>query len=108
VGVELTNSIDASIGFDPTMVRRMPARLPARGVGDSSGGTASTAPVPVPSSASSSRGPVVDVTFTVAQAAPEEVLVRLQSERAALNGGYSHPHTAVDCAFCRRAVAAYR
>jgi hypothetical protein len=104
--VELTASVDSSIGFDPAMVRRVPARLPARGVGDGSGSGASTAPVPVPPSAVA--GPVVDVSFTVPQVAPEEVLVRLQSERAALNGGYNHPHAAVDCAFCRRAVAAYR
>jgi hypothetical protein len=106
VGVELTASVDAPIGFDPAMVRRMPARLPARGVGDGSGSGASTAPVPVPPSTVS--GAVVDVSFTVPQVVPEEVLVRLQSERAALNGGYSHPHAAVDCAFCRRAAALYR
>jgi hypothetical protein len=106
VGADLTVSVDASIGFDPTMVRRVPARLPARGVGDGAGGNASNAPVPVPASALS--GPVVDVTWSVPQAAPEEVLVRLQSERLALNRGYSHPHAAVDCAFCRRAAAAYR
>jgi hypothetical protein len=108
VGVELTANSAAPIALDPAMVRRMPARLPARGVGDGSGGAASTAPVPIPPSASASWGPVVDVSFTVPQVAPEEVLVRLQSERAALNGGYSHPHAAVDCAFCRRAAAAYR
>jgi hypothetical protein len=107
VGADLTVSVDASIGFDPTMVRRMPARpRSARGVGDDLGGNASNAPVPVPSSAVS--GPVVDVTWSVPQAAPEEVLVRLQSERVAQNGGYSHPHAAVNCAFCRRAAAAYR
>lgn len=106
MGADLTVSVDASIGFDPAMVRRMPARLPARGVGDDAGSAASSAPVPVPPSAVS--GPVVDVSWSVAQAAPEEVLVRLQSERLALHGGYSHPHAAVDCAFCRRAAAAYR
>lgn len=106
MGVELTASVAAPIGLDPAMVRRVPARLPARGVGDGSGGGASTAPVPVPPSAVS--GPVVDVSFTVAQVAPEDVLVRLQSERAVQNGGYSHPHASVDCAFCRRAAAAYR
>jgi hypothetical protein len=104
--VELTASIDAPIAFDPAMVRRMPARLPARSVGDGPSGAASTLPVPVPPSAVS--GPVVDVSFTVAEVAPEEILVRLQSERAALNGGYNHPHAAVNCAFCRRAAAAYR
>lgn len=104
--MDLTVSIDAPIAFDPAIVRRVPARVPARGVGDGSGGAASTAAVPVP--ASEVSGPVVDVSFTVPQVAPEEVLVRLQSERAALNGGYSHPHAAVDCAFCRRAAAAYR
>jgi len=88
------------------MVRRMPARLPARGIGDDAGGNASNAPLPVPASAVT--GPVVDVTWSVPQAAPEEVLVRLQSERLALNRGYGHPHAAVDCAFCRRAAAAYR
>jgi hypothetical protein len=106
VGAALTVSVDAPTGFDPAMVRRMAARLPARGVGDSAGSAASSAPVPVPSSAVS--GPVVDVSWSVPQAAPEEVLIRLQSERLALNRGYSHPHAAVECAFCRRAAAAYR
>jgi len=106
VGVDLTARVDTLIAFEPAMVRRMPARLPARGVGDGSGSAASTAPVPVPPSAVS--GPVVDVSFTVPEAAPEDVLVRLQSERAVQNGGYSHPHVAADCAFCRRAAAAYR
>ena len=106
MGVALTVSVDAPIGLDPAMARRMPARLPARGVGDDVGGAASNVPVPVPPSAVS--GPVVDVSWSVPQAAPEEILVRLQSERLALNGGYSHPHAAVDCAFCRRAAAAYR
>lgn len=106
MGAELTVTVDAPIGFDPAMVRRMPARLPARGVGDGSGSAASTAPVPIPASAVA--GPVVDVSFTAAQAAPEDLLVRLQSERVAQNGGYNHPHAATDCAFCRRAAAAYR
>ncbi len=89
------------------MVRRIPARPgSARGVGDDAGGNASNAPVLVPASALS--GPVVDVSWSVTQAAPEEILVRLQSERLALNGGYSHPHAGADCAFCRRAAAAYR
>ena len=106
MGADLTVSVDASIGFDPTMLRRMPAQLPARGVGDAAGGNASNTPVPVPASAVS--GPVVDVSWSTPQAAPEEVLVRLQSERLAQNGGHSHPHAAVNCAFCRRAAAAYR
>jgi len=107
VGLDLTARVDTLIAFEPAMmVRRMPARLPARGVGDGSGSAASTAPVPVPPSAVS--GPVVDVSFTVSEVAPEDVLVRLQSERVVQNGGYSHPHAAADCAFCRRAAAAYR
>ena len=106
MGADLTVSVDASIGFDPTMLRRIPAQLPARGVGDVAGGSAPAAPVPVPASAV--WGPVVDVSWSVPQAAPEEVLVRLQSERLAQNGGHSHPHAAINCAFCRRAAGAYR
>jgi len=106
VGADLTVSVDASIGFDPTMARRVPARPgSARGVGDD-GSAASSIPVPVPGSAVS--GPVVDVSWSVAQVAPEEVLIRLHSERLVQNGGHSHPHAAVNCAFCRRAAAAYR
>jgi hypothetical protein len=104
VGAALTAVADASIAFDPTMVRRIPARLPPPDVSD--GGGASNVPVPVPPSAVS--GPVVDVSWSVPQVEPEEVLVRLQSERAALNSGYGHPHAAVNCAFCRRAAAVYR
>jgi len=86
------------------MVRRVPARLPPAVSGDDS--SASNAPVPIPASAVS--GPVVDVSWSVPQVEPEVVLVRLQTERAASNSGYSHPHAAVNCAFCRRAAAAYR
>jgi hypothetical protein len=106
VGAALTVGDGAPIGFDPAMVRRVPARLPARGVGDDAGGAAPYAPVPVPPAAV--LGPIVDVSWSVPQVAPEEVLVRLQTERASANGGYGHPHAAVECAFCRRAAAAYR
>ena len=66
---------------------------------------------------------VVDVAFepvTVIAPAPaspappaaeaaEQVITTLLSERRAAQGGdYDHPHTAGDCPFCRRAVAAYR
>ncbi len=104
VGVALTAVADASIVYDATRVRRVPARLPPADLTD--GGGASRAPVPVPPSAVS--GPVVDVSWFVPQVEPEEVLVRLQTERAALNSGYGHPHAAMSCAFCRRAAAAYR
>ena len=36
------------------------------------------------------------------------VLVSLDSARRASYGGFDHAHRAGDCAFCRRAVAAYR
>ncbi len=88
------------------MVRRLPSRLPARGVGGDAGGDAPRAPVAVPPSEVS--GPVVDVSWSVPQVSPDDVIVRLQSERAAVRGGYTHPHAAADCAFCRRAAAAYR
>ena len=51
---------------------------------------------------------VVDVEWSVPAADPEQLITTLRAERARIHGGFSHPHTAGGCAFCRRAVAAYR
>jgi len=45
---------------------------------------------------------------TTADEARLEVLMTLDSERRAELGEYNHRHTAGDCGYCRRAVAAYR
>jgi hypothetical protein len=104
VGHELTITADAAQAQSPPLVRRVPAPVAPRGVADD---RMARQPVPIASSLATAR-PVVDVSWSVPTAEPEEVIARLQTERAAARGGFSHPHVAVDCAFCRRAVAAYR
>lgn len=74
-----------------------------------------------PPRAGDESGDVVDVAFepvTVFSAAPAndrapadaiaDVILTLQTEQRAANGGRDHPHAASDCPFCRRAVAFYR
>lgn len=106
MGQELTIGTDAAQAREATqtIVRRVPAPVAPRGVADDR----VARPVPLASSLATAAGPVVDVSWSVPTAEPEEVIARLQTERAAARGGFSHPHAAVDCAFCRRAVAAYR
>jgi hypothetical protein len=64
--------------------------------------------VPITRAQALVSGPVVDVSWSVSTVEPEEVIARLQTERAAAHAGFSHPHAAVGCAFCRRAAAVYR
>ena len=106
MGQQLTIGADAVQAQSPALVRRVPAPVAPRGVADDAIARVAR-PVPI-SSALANAGPVVDVSWSVPTAEPEEVIARLQTERAAARGGFSHPHAAVDCAFCRRAVAAYR
>ncbi len=71
--------------------------------------------------AANDRTNIVDVVFepvTFVSAPPAnavssveaaaDVIMTLESERRAAVGDYNHRHVATDCAFCRRAVAAYR
>jgi hypothetical protein len=54
------------------------------------------------------RGPVVDVAWSQAPVDADLLIATLRAERAAVHGGFDHPHTATGCVFCRRAAAAYR
>src|SRR4051812_6510362 len=44
-----------------------------------------------------------DSAAVVAKSDPAQLMVTLQTERLAANGGFGHPHTGNGCAFCRRA-----
>ena len=58
--------------------------------------------------AAPARGSVVDVAWSQSSVDPELMIATLRAERAAANGGFDHPHTAVGCVFCRRSAAVYR
>jgi hypothetical protein len=54
-------------------------------------------------------GEIIDVSWsTPAAKDPEEIIATLRAERTVSRGGFNHPHAGAGCAFCRRAVAAYR
>jgi hypothetical protein len=103
VGQELTIGLDARSDGAQALARRVP-----RAVAQLEQERAARAPMPITAAQSLVAGPIVDVSWSVATVEPEEVLVRLQTERMATRAGFSHPHTAVGCAFCRRAAAVYR
>ncbi len=113
MGQELTIGLDARSDGAQALARRVPA-LTVRAVVDVARQPAGAARAPVPIAASqamsagASAGPVVDVSWSASTVEPEEVIARLQTERAAAHAGFSHPHAAVGCAFCRRAAAVYR
>ena len=102
MGKDLTVSLDA-----PAQDRPRPAARPT----DRVAWRESVRPVPVemPAEPPALAAPVVvDVDWSQPAADPELVIATLRAERAQIYGGYSHPHTAGGCVFCRRAAAAYR
>jgi hypothetical protein len=121
VGQELTIGLDARSDGAQALARRVPA-VTVRAVVDVARQHAGAARAPVPIAAAQAKsggmsggmsgrmsaGPIVDVSWSVSTVEPEEVIARLQSERVAAHAGFSHPHAAVGCAFCRRAAAVYR
>jgi hypothetical protein len=109
VGEELTIGVDARSDGARRLARRVPS-VTSRAFVDFARGQAGAAraPVPIMASQAMAAGLVVDVSWSAFTAEPEEIITRLQTERAAAHAGFSHPHTAVGCVFCRRAAAAYR
>jgi hypothetical protein len=99
VGKDLTVTVDAPAQDRPRPIDRVAWRENVR-------------PVPVEMPAAEplalAAPVVVDVDWSEPAADPEQVITALRAERAKIHGGFSHPHTAVGCAFCRRAAAAYR
>jgi hypothetical protein len=109
VGQELTIGLDARSDGAQALARRVPA-VTVRAVVDVARphAGAARAPVPIATSQVLAAGSVVDVSWSASTVEPEEVIARLQTERAAARAGFSHPHAAVGCVFCRRAAAVYR